>query len=88
MVSPSFHLGCPLRTVRKVGGYMEPDEHHLMSSAVPYMLLVKQKASTTDSSAFTGVTEAVLPKGFPQSGTWICWFDCSGTIFIHGTRRI
>lgn len=67
---------------------MEPGEHHLISSAVPYMLLVKQKVSTSGSSASTGVTEAILPKGFCQSGTWICWFNCSGTIFIHGTRGI
>lgn len=68
----TFPLGCPLNTVQKVGGYMEPD---LMSSAVPCMLLAKQKVSTSGSSAFTGGTEAIWltePKDSPQQEPVYC----------------
>lgn len=68
-----FHPNCPLSTVQAVVGCIELAEHQSLS--VPYMLLVpfaEQSVSTNNSTAFTGVTETISPKGCSQAGIWKC----------------
>lgn len=82
-----FSLKLSLSTVQTVAWCIELAEHQ--SPSVPWVLLVpfaEQKVSTSNSSAFTDVTETIPPQGCSQAGIWKCWCNYSGTTYFQALR--